>query len=321
MSMLKKMLAASGGNIIGGLFQVDLYVGNGTSQSITNGLDLSSQGGLVWIKNRDAADFNVLSNTETGITDYIRSDNDLNEVAGAGAFVSSADTNGFSIGAANEVNTSGENYVSRTWKEAPGFFKIESYTGDGIAGRTVAHGLEAVPGVMLIKQITGAPGETWNVYHTAIGATAGLVLSSTAAEVVSNTFFNDTAPTSSVFTLGGGAFVNGSGKIFVAFLFSEDNPDIMQMAEYTGNGSSSGPSVVLGWKPQFVLIKGQVAGSDWVMFDGKRGDTERLNANLVDAEDTPGYISFTNSGFDIISANIDVNQNTQDYIYLAIRQQ
>jgi len=309
------------GNIIGRLFQTALYVGNGTSQSIDNGLDLSGDGGVVWIKNRDAADFNVLSNTETGITDYLRSDSNINETAGAGAFVSSADTTGFSIGAANEVNTNTENYVSWTWKEAENFFDIVSYTGNS-ASRTIAHSLAATPTMMVIKKVSGGGFEQpWAVFFSDLGANMYMSFNTDLAPITNTLVFDNTAPTSTVFSVGNDVLSNDSGDAYVCILFSGDNSGIMQIAEYTGNGSGSGPSVSLGWKPQFVLIKGQVAGSDWNIFDNKRGESNRLSPNLIAAEDTPSYITFTGSGFDIISANIDVNQNTEIYSYLAIRQQ
>jgi hypothetical protein len=228
--LLTNLAAAAGaaggdGTYIEDVFSTYLYTGNGSTQTITNGIDLDGEGGLVWIKMRATAGYeHILTDTARGAQRYLSSDNTLGQQTGTNDLTAFTST-GFSLGTSSRVNRSvaSENtFASWTFRKAPKFFDVVTYTGTG-ANRTVAHNLGSVPGCIIVKR-TNTSGD-WQVYHranTANPETDYLVLNSTAATVDSNTRWNDTQPTDAVFSLGTEATVNASGGTYVAYLFAHD---------------------------------------------------------------------------------------------------
>ena len=215
------------------VFSTYLYDGNGSTQTITNGIDLDGEGGLVWIKPRNAALSHNLFDTERGFgTTYAYRifSNETNAQSELADGVSSFNSNGFSLGNSSIVNGSSYNYASWTFRKAPKFFTFLTYTGDGVAGRTVSHDLGSVPGCIMVKKYAGSGGgEPWEVYHRGVDSTAPedyrLILNTTSARSDSSTRWNDTAPTSTEFTLGNESSVNGSGISYVAYLFAHNDDD------------------------------------------------------------------------------------------------
>ena len=174
--------------------------------------------------------------------------------------LNSFDNDGFTLGAAvaNGSGIYGGDYASWTWRKAPKYFDIVTYTGSGSA-KTVAHSLGSAPGMIIIKNRDVT--DPWAVYHranTAAPQTDYLVLNTTAATVDSAAWWNDTAPTSSVFTVGTDHSVNANGENYVAYLFAHNDgdggfgpdgdQDIIKCGSYTGNGSSSGLEIDLGFE-------------------------------------------------------------------------
>ena len=161
--------AAGGDNLfVEDVFSTYLYEGNSTARSINNGLDLSGEGGLVWIKNRTSSgsDDHVLYDTERGVNKYLSSNSTAAENSGNTQGLMTFNNNGFSLGTDNywNVNRTGTDIASWSFRKAAGFFDLVTYTGNGTAGRTVAHSLGSVPKMMLIKR-TSASGDDWAVYH------------------------------------------------------------------------------------------------------------------------------------------------------------
>ena len=200
---------ATAANYIEDVFSTYLYTGNSSTQTITNNIDLSGKGGLFWAKCRSSSStFNWLVDTVRGADNILRSNTtDAQVDNGAG---SSFLSTGYSIGSTSNsnYNGSGNTYASWTFRKQPKFFDVVTYTGDGVAGRTVSHNLGSTPGCIFVKA-TSTTGE-WSVYHTGVGNTAGIFLNRTVGSTASAQFWNNTSPTSTNFTVGN-VFTNSSG--------------------------------------------------------------------------------------------------------------
>jgi len=244
----KKALAASvsaGPAVyVESVFQSWLYTGNGSTQTITNGIDLAGKGGLVWIKKRSAIDNHVVFDSARGITKQLIPNLTNAESTDANA-VTAFNSDGFSLGSGGSgfTNESAATYASWTFRKAAKFFDVVTYTGTG-SNRTVAHNLGSVPGCIIVKR-TNTTAD-WQVYHRSLANTEYMVLNSTAAKATGATRWNSTTPTSTVFSLGTEATVNASGGTYVAYLFAHDaggfgdagDQSVVKCGSYTGTGSS-----------------------------------------------------------------------------------
>jgi hypothetical protein len=327
---LLAQFAATGGaaNYIENVFSTWLYTGNGVTQTITNGLNLTGDGGMTWIKNRSAVADHFLFDTARGALIEVNSNSNAAQVSLA-ASLTAFNTNGFSLGGAAGVNTNADNYVSWAFQEQQKFFDVVTYTGTGI-NRIVAHNLDSVPGCIMIKR-TDNIGD-WQVYHRSLANTQYTVLNSTAAVATGATRWNSTTPTDAVFSLGTDATVNASGGTYVAYLFAHDAggfgptgiDNVISCGSYTGNGNNNGPVVTLGYEPQWLMIKNTTGTGGWNIVDTMRGmpaqfTSQYLRANATDAEAT-SYYAYTNAtGFQIGFNGSEVNTNASTYIYIAIR--
>jgi len=312
------------------VFSTWLYNGNASTQTITNGIDLSTKGGLVWIKNRPNAGYDhALFDTSRGVNKQLKSNSTAAEVTYSGsltAFTSS----GFSLGAdtaGGYVNDSLTSHVSWTFREQPKFFDVVTYTGNGTAGRTVSHNLGSAPGVIIVKRTDGATN--WRVYHRSLGATQYLDLDETNAAASATTIWNDTAPTSTVFSVGTNSGVNASGGTYVAYVFAHDaggfgltgTDNVISCGSFTHTTGST-QSINLGYEPQFALLKRTSGADNWFLMDTMRGWTVNnsvnlLNPNLADAENNSSdYLIPTATGFDVRPG---LGPDGATYIYIAIR--
>lgn len=326
--MLKaKLLGATAGAevapAIEDVFSTYLYTGNGSTQTITNGIDLAGEGGLWWGKQRNSTGRHwLLDNARGGnIISTNLADAQLS------AFASSPFTStGISFTSSNSIyNASGSTYASWTFRQAPRFFDVVTYTGTG-ANRTIAHDLGVVPGCIIVKR-RDTTGD-WQVYHRSLANTEYTVLNSTAAKATGATRWNSTTPTSSVFSLGTDATVNASGSTYVAYVFAHDplGPSGDGSDGLIACGSCLGTSSVnLGWEPQFVLVKATTVSEDWFLFDTMRGLTASVsgttetgayllpNSLAAEASFSNGLCSITATGF-----NLDIS-TAATYTYIAIR--
>ena len=302
------------------VFSTYLYTGNGTTQTITNGINLSGSGGLVWTKARnngsiphyllDSSAKLLLNSNTTG--------------AGGSGYVPTYFTfnsNGYYVdeSAGWFINTSAINYASWTFREAPNFFDVVTYTGTG-ANRNIAHNLGSVPGMIIVKRTDTAAD--WQVYHRSNANTQYMVLNSTAAVATGTTRWNSTTPTATEFTVGTDTTVNASGGTYVAYLFAHDTSStgLIQCGAFTADGSGNA-TVSLGWEPQWVTIKNSGSSGNWITADNMRGfpvgttGSVYLAPNLTAAEaNLGGIIQPTSMGF---SANSFAAGAT--IIYIAIR--
>jgi len=323
-------------NYVEDVFSTYLYTGNGSTQTITNGIDLSTKGGLVWIKSRSATTSHFLFDTDRGALNEINSDT-TNAQASLAASLTAFNTTGFDLGAAAGINVSAATYVSWTFRKQAKFFDVVTYTGNG-SSRTITHNLGSVPGCIMVKR-TDTTGD-WKVYHRSLTSAAYFVELNTAdSESTTDDPWNSTAPTSSVFSLGTAAEVNASGGTYVAYLFAHDasgfgdlgTNNIISCGSYTGNGSTTGPIVTLGWEPQWILAK-SVGSGNWFLIDSTRCFSAGLiastthNAELAPnsnaAELSEGFAIPRADGFQIYGgdgANAKYNSTGVNYIYIAIR--
>ena len=318
-------------NYIEDVFSTWLYNGSASGQTITNGIDLSGKGGLVWFKARNQAYDNILIDTARGSSNNLVSNSTAAQYAvGGGGYISFQST-GFALnGGGNIINDAGDTEASWTFRKQPKFFDVVTWTGTGSA-TTIAHNLGSVPGCIIVKRTDAA--RDWAVYHRSLGATQGIYLNSTAAAFTSLTaLWNGTTPTSTVFSVGGNADVNASGGTYVAYIFAHDaggfgltgTDNVISCGSFTTDGSGNA-TVTLGYEPQWLLLK-QSTGSaaSWVVVDSMRGfvsgaatttsDDATLNPNSANAEGTNNVGRPTATGFEYGGSVA-----SQTFIYIAIR--
>ena len=324
-------------------FQTKIYSGQNSVQSVTNDGNSNLKPDWLWIKSRNDSDIHVITNSTTGTDLYLQTNNDAGEVSSTGD-VESFDTNGFSLAGVNDrVNTNGGLYVAWQWKATGGTtssnsdggitttiqanttagFSIVTYTGNGATGQTVGHGLGAVPKMIISKDRGGSSNvPTWRTYHVSNGATKYLQLPQTDA---ASTFtdWNDTTPTSSVYSIGGsGGYrpTNTNSTNYVAYVFAEVQ-GFSKFGQYVGNANVDGPFIYTGFKPAFVLTKRTNSTSNWIIHDNKRIGNNPNNydiyANLTNAEEDNDRMDMLSNGFKMKLNNTDSNANAGTYIYMA----
>ena len=322
-------------------FSTVLYTGNATDDTA---IAVDFQPDWTWIKKRSGAQEHVLFDSSRGATKRLFSNltnAESNEATSLKAFTSS----GFTLGTHSSVNDNTETFVAWNWKANGGTtssntdgsqtttvqanttagFSIVLYTGTGSTD-TFGHGLGAVPKWFFTK--TRSNTGDWIVYHagnTSAPETDFLKLNETNATEDLNTMYNDTAPTSTVFTLSTNGDVNTSGRTQIAYCFAEVE-GYSKFGSYTGNGNTDGTFVYLGFRPAWVLIKNTSTTDDnWYLADDTRDAdgnpmTEILNPNNNVAEYTTGSnkIDFNSNGFKMRdSASGDTNISGEVYIYMA----
>ena len=224
-------------------------------------------------------------------------------------------------GQANTNSTAGasnfDGSIQATTKASTTYgFSIVSYTGNGSAGATIGHGLNAAPQMIFIK--TRNTARNWTVGHQGIASdpwTDYLTLNSSAAAGDLNTVWNDTAPTSSVFTVGSANGVNANTETHIAYCWSEV-PGFSRFGSWTGNGSTTGPVITTGFKVRFLLIKRTDSTANWRIIDTERGANE-LYPNLNNAEGAFDPVTYTNDGFQIKVTDPNYNASGGTYIYAA----
>ena len=309
------------------VFSTFLYEGNNSTQTINNGIDLSGEGGLVWQKGRSMSSGSwsiphLLYDTERGTRKLLSSsssDAESTPVYG----VSSFNSNGFSLNDSYTHSNSSVidgGYCSWTFRKAPGFFDVVTYTGSGSV-QNISHNLGSVPGMILIKNLDTQ--YDWAVYHRSTGNSIYLRLNTTAASASSSSYWNNTTPTSTHFTIGTNSTINQSGASFVAYIFAHDdarfgtNEDESVISCGTFN-ATSGTQVNIGWEPQFLLAKNVTSANDWSIVDTMRGFTADSDNYLLANKAQPEYgyplYAPTPTGF-----TVSFTANNDAYIYMAIR--
>jgi hypothetical protein len=299
-------------------FDAKTYTGNGSTQGITG---LNFQPALVWLKDRTSANSHGLFDAVHGVTKYLRSNSSAPEVTDANS-LTAFNTNGFSLGNSLTFNASGNSYIAWNWKEDPAAgVDIVTYVGNG-SNRTVAHSLGAVPAFLAIRATNNT--ENWQVGHQAMDATApwnyGMHFDLTSGRGATSGYWNNTAPTASVFSLGTGNPANAYTATFIAYLWAEI-PGFSKFGSYTGNHSTDGPFIYTGFKPRFIMLKQSSGTSNWVILDTAREphNPQALNIlpNSNGAESSNTAMDVLANGFKLRSTSGDHNNGNSTYIYAA----
>ena len=328
-------------------FQTKIYTGNGSSNhAITFDGNSNLQPDLIWNKSRSISDSHALFDSTRGINKIIYSNVDNAESTDGNGNLESFDSNGITVGGNQEyANKSGSSQVTWAWKANGGTtttndasatsvgsldsvyqanttagFSIVTYTGAG-GNQTIAHGLGAVPSVMIIKRRDSA-GD-WTSYHSVLGDEKYMRLNSSNAMGDQATYFNDTTPTSTVFTVGSAGDVNTSSGTHVAYCFTEIQ-GYSKFGSYTGNGNADGPFVYTGFKPAWLMVKNTADSSrHWQLMDNKRSTTNviddylQANATGAQAEGSSQHkFDFLSNGFKLRTSDNDWN-GSNTYIYMA----
>ena len=313
-------------------FNTKLYTGTGASNAQTG---VGFQPDFTWIKNRDAADFHVLTDAVRGVTNYLVSDDTDAETTNAES-LKTFDSDGFTVGTMNEVNTNTEAFVAWNWKangagssntdgtinttatsaNTTTGVSISTYTGTG-SNATIGHGLGVTPSMVIVKK-TSSTGD-WTVYHRSLGATKYIFLQLPDAAGTQTSIWNDTEPTTTVFTVGTSSVVNYDGPTYEAYCFAQKQ-GYSKLGGYTGNLDADGPFVYTGFRPAFVLFKGNNT-SDWQLWDNKR-DTfnpveKALHPDIPNTASTDQDIDFLSNGFKIRSDQAHLNGDGVTFIYMA----
>jgi hypothetical protein len=325
-------------NYIEDVFSTWLYVGNTPAlNTINNGIDLAGKGGLVWIKERNAGNHSAWD-TARGAKNLLipnQTAANLNIPVTYPAFpdygLQAFNSNGFTLGKNWEgENANGSNIVSWTFRKQPKFFDVVTYTGNNTS-QTISHNLGSVPGCIIVKG-TSNSGRNWAVWHRSLGSNNDyLWLESTAAQASSATYWNNTAPTSTGFTVGGAGNTNGGSETYVAYLFAHDaggfgltgTDNVISCGSFTTDGSGNA-TVSLGYEPQWLMVKASSATQSWYIEDNMRAFNLTARAilfpNLSNAEATGETFRVQDTlsnGFKIRASAAQCNASGGTYIYAA----
>jgi hypothetical protein len=325
-------------------FDATLYTGNGSAQTITNASAFKPD--LVWQKPRSEVASHRLVDSVRGVNNVLYSNQTAAESAETNT-LTAFNSNGFTGGGSNAV-TSGNTAVAWQWQAGQGStssntsgnvtstvsvnttagFSIVTYTVTSTTGMTIGHGLGVAP--KLIMEKTRGSSANWDVYHASLGNTGRLLLNNTNAFDVQSGVWNNTSPTSTVFSQQGNGGWHAVGTTCVAYCWAEVE-GFSKFGSYTGNGSADGPFVYLGFRPKFVMLKktSNATNSNWLMQDTSRetynaNNYATLAANLTSNEPQSGagsfegnFIDYLSNGFKIRSSGSNSNESSSNYIYMA----
>jgi len=316
-------------------FNTKLYTGNGSTQSISG---IGFQPDWVWIKSRSQAVNHYGYDSVRGTDKRLQQNITNAESTTDTTWFNSFDSDGFTIGSEANINNSSSTYASWNWlasnttasntdgsitstvsANTTSGFSIVSYTGTG-SNATVGHGLGVAPKMIITK----ARGTTnnWGTYHESLGNTDAVFLNLTNATDTASTYWNNTSPTSSVFSVGSAAGTNPSATM-IAYCFAEKK-GFSKFGSYTGNGSTDGTFVYTGFKPAWVITKRTDSPSDWVILDNKRNSfnvvDKKLESSNSDADTTQTACDFLSNGIklkDTTTSYLGTNISGGTYIYMA----
>jgi len=318
-------------------FETVIWTGNGSGRDIT----VSHGTNWIWGKRRNGTNAHWLMDTVRGVDKRLISSGTDVEDDPSTAILTAFNSNGFSLGTNSECNLNGATYVGWSWKAGTSVsgtttgsgtgkaysgsvsttagFSIIKYLGNGTAGHTIPHHLGAVPEWILVKQTIGGD-ENWFSYHVGLGNTKDIHLNQANAGATADSW-NDTTPTSSVFSISDQSAVNGNGNTHVAYCFAEKQ-GYSKFGSYVGNGNVEGPFVYTGFKPAFVLVKnGSSNATNWSIVDNKRdssndGTPKLLLPDSNSAESTFSFIDLLSNGFKLRYSS-DSNTSGNVMIYMA----
>ena len=317
-------------NYIEDVFSTYLYTGTGATRTITNGINLSTKGGMVWFKNRNTASYNhCLFDTLSGATKYLRSNSTGVQATDANT-LTAFNTTGFNLGSDSSgagVNQGTSNtYVSWTFRKQPKFFDVVTWTGDGTSNRSIPHNLGVIPGATISRPYSSS--SNWCFSHVALSG-KGMFLNLTDAAAYTTSIAPVDAFTSTDFNVTGSS--NTSGETYIAYLYASDSggfgltgtDNVITCGSYTGTGAT-GNAVTLGFEPQWILVKDSTNTYSWQIQDVMRGMSQ-TNANILYPDSASAEVAInpaivpTATGFRLNTTNVTLNNSGDTYIYIAIR--
>lgn len=336
MSLGKRLIETAGTPPVEDAFNVVTYAGNGsTSNFISTGFTCD----LVWIKSYDSTDYHNIIDSSRNAGCFLNSNTTTGEDCNSAH--AQVATGGFNT--KSNPNNSARNYVAWCWRANEGTtssntngsitstvqantdagFSIVKWTGNQ-SNATIGHGLNSAPEIIIAK---GLYNQNWAVYHKDAGATYWLQLNSTNSKL-DEAIWQDTIPTSSVFSVNGNVVINKSGDTSIAYCFHSVD-GYSKIGAFTGNGSCDTSNAIqnCGFKPDYVLLKNATDGGHWGIFDSARGGTGQNNKQLT-AEGTGAqytgldgcdYVKFENTGFRVTTGNSAYNGSGKTIIYMAFR--
>jgi len=323
-------------------FSSTIWTGNATDDRAIVIDGTGMQPDFVWIKSRNDTDNHRLVDSVRGATKHMESD-------GSGAEQTSSNvktftSTGVTLSTNGAVNANSELYASWAWKAGTSFtndasgtgigsidsagsvsttagFSIVSYTGSG-SSATIAHALGSKPDIIFTKQ-RDDNSAAWGGYVSALGATKDIGLNTTGAADADTSYWGDTEPTSTVFTVSSNARSNASGEAYIAYCFTNIK-GYSKIGGYTGNGDVLGSYIHLGFKPAFVMVKRTDGGSNyWEIRDNKREPNNPMyfrlfpNINGAESQDANEKIDYVSNGFKLRNTTTGSNGSGNTYIYMA----
>ena len=319
-------------------FNTVLYTGTGSDNNAITGVGFSPD--WVWLKKRSATGGHFIQDRVRGATKSIYTDGNFAEDTVTTAH-KSFDSDGFTLGTNGNVNISSGTHVSWNWLaggsassnsngtitssvsvNTTAGFSIATYTGNNSNAQTIGHGLGVAPKVYIIKRRDSS--SAWGMYHGSLGTNKYLQVESTNAVATDTGIWNNTAPTSTVLSLGNaGYFNNASSGTYVCYAFSEVK-GYSSMGTYIGNGSADGTFVYTGFKPAWVMRKISSTSGGWLIhdstktpFNGLNSNTNGLRPNSTEAEFDFFDIDYLSNGFKLRTAEANHNTNDATFIYMA----
>jgi len=345
MAKLAKLLQAAAGAAGGAgldvdeVFSTDLWSGTGaTTNTITNGIDISGEGGLVWVHSRSrGGEQHILTDTENGQGKALDSSS-TSSLSTTTESVQNLNSDGYSFsGDLSPINRPNDTYVGWTFRKAPKFFDVVKYQGNNESAQYVNHNLGVTPGCIILKSLDSSG--PWFVWHRGLSsASHSLRLNTTAAESVDTNYEIGINASDTQFYVDTGSDINYSTSNYVAYLFAhndgdgefgpDSDADIIKCGSYTGG--TSGIEIDLGFEPQWLLIKSVDSANSWFCvdnmrgFDGDNGSNSTSTVLRLDRSNSENTASFhiaqlLPNGFTINSVNYESNASGEDYIYIAIR--
>ena len=303
-------------------FQTTLYTGDGGgTRAVTHGGNSDLNADWVWIKDRGTTSTHYIFDSVRGVQKHLSSASTSQELSDANS-LKAFNSDSFTLGTSGNVNGNTRTFVSWNWKESvTAGFDILTYEGTDSA-RTVAHNLGVKPDWIIVKNIDSSdPPFNWRSYHSALGAGIAMKPNGTDAVSTAADYWNDTEPTSSVFSVKDSGETNNSSQTYIAYLFAEKQ-GYSKFSSYIGNGNADGTFIYTGFAPAFILLKRTDATDQWIIKDNKRpghNPNNTLYGNLNNAEDTSSsvYADFVSNGVKLRGANNAINTSGGTYIYLA----
>ena len=321
-------------------FQTVLWTGDSADdRSITNTGNANLQPDVVWIKNRNSTQNHYLYDSTRGANVQLLPADSAGETTVADR-MQAFQTDGFQVGSSSEVNYNSYTYIGWQWKATAGTTasngngsitstvqanttagcSIVKWTGTGSAA-TIGHGLGVTPQMIIVKNLDKSA--QWGVYHYKVGNTKYLALNDADAEATYSGYWNDTSPTTTVFSVGSDGDVSGgNGEEVISYCFAPIK-GYSKIGNYTGNGNADGPFVYTGFKPAWIIKKGTGSG-DWHISDDKQNSfnafDNALRPNVTNGTETGNTLDFLSNGFKIRNTGGSWNSDGSTYIYMAFAQ-